>query len=301
VINQKTIAFLGAGSMAESMISGIINVGKVPPQQIIASNRSNKVRLQQLEEDYGILGVPKEDLSFDKVDIIVLAMKPKDAETSILSIKELLQPNQLILSVLAGVTTTFIEQNLPLGQQVIRVMPNTSCMIGESATAISAGTHTTKQNLNLAKDLLQSIGEVFVIPESKMDIFTGIAGSGPAYFYYLMEHMEKEGLKAGLNEQMTRQIIAQTIVGAAKMIQEQDDTPSVLRENVTSPNGTTAAGLKALQMHGGGTAISKAIQHAAERSREISSQLDNGLLSAHFGLKKEKSVPIESFYRLTLV
>jgi pyrroline-5-carboxylate reductase len=274
VINQKTIAFLGAGSMAEAMISGIITSGKVAPQQIIASNRSNKVRLQQLEEDYGILGVPKEDLNFDKVDIIVLAMKPKDAETSLLSIKELLQPNQLILSVLAGVTTTFIEQNLPSGQQVIRVMPNTSSMIGESATAISAGTHTTKQNLNLAKDLLQSIGEVFIIPESKMDIFTGIAGSGPAYFYYLMEHMEKEGLKAGLNEQMTRQIIAQTIVGAAKMIQEQDDTPSVLRENVTSPNGTTAAGLKALQLHGGGTAISKAIQHAAERSREISLQLE---------------------------
>jgi pyrroline-5-carboxylate reductase len=274
VINQKTIAFLGAGSMAEAMISGIITAGKVPPQQIIASNRSNKARLQQLEKDYGILGVPKEDLNFDKVDIIVLAMKPKDAETSLLSIKELLQPNQLILSVLAGVTTTFIEQNLPSGQQVIRVMPNTSSLIGESATAISAGTHTTKQNLNLAKDLLQSIGEVFVIPESKMDIFTGIAGSGPAYFYYLMEHMEKEGLKAGLNEDLTRQIIAQTIVGAAKMIQEQDETPSVLRENVTSPNGTTAAGLKALQMHGGGTAISKAIQHAAERSREISLQLE---------------------------
>ncbi|MCL6570650.1 MAG: pyrroline-5-carboxylate reductase [Bacillus sp. (in: Bacteria)] len=278
MLGQKSIAFIGAGSMAEAMISGIVTAKNIEQTNIIVTNRSKNERLTELQEKYGIIGVKRENLNLDNIDIIVLAMKPKDAETSLQSIIDKLKPNQLILSILAGVTTSFIEQNLPLGQQVIRVMPNTSSMIGESATAISAGKHTSKQNLSLAEELLQCIGEVYVIPEEKMDIFTGIAGSGPAYFYYLMEHMEKEGLKGGLNTQITRKIIAQTIVGAAKMLQEQGEPPKVLREKVTSPNGTTAAGLAALKMHGGGNAISEAIKQATKRSKEISFQLEKSLM-----------------------
>ncbi len=160
----------------------------------------------------------KENLNFDNIDMIVLAMKPKDAETAFTINPKFTSTKQVVLSVLAGVTTSFIEKFSPSEQQVIRVMPNTSSMIGESATAISSGKHTSKQNISLSKELLECIGEVYVIPEEKMDIFTGIAGSGPAYFYYLMEHMEKEGIKGGLTEETTRQIIAQTIIGAAKMI-----------------------------------------------------------------------------------
>ena len=218
MLEKRKIAFIGAGSMAEAIISGIVTAEKLVPNNIFVTNRSNNQRLKELQENYGIIGVNRENLNLDNVDIIVLAMKPKDAVASLQSIIDTLKPNQLILSVLAGVSTTFIEENLPLGQQVIRVMPNTSSMIGESATAVSVGKNTTKQNILLAEELLQSIGEVYLIPEDKMDIFTGIAGSGPAYFYYLMEHMEQESLKAGLNTQLSRQIIAQTIVGAAKMI-----------------------------------------------------------------------------------
>jgi pyrroline-5-carboxylate reductase len=112
-----------------------------------------------------------------------------------------------------------------------------------------------------------------------MDLFTGIAGSGPAYFYYLMEHMEKEAQKSGLNSQTIRQIIAQTVVGAAKMILEDGTSPKILRENVTSPNGTTAAGLEALKRNGGGKAIAEAIKHAAHRSKEISLQLEESKIS----------------------
>lgn len=274
MLKNKTIGFIGAGSMAEAMISGILSAGKIQNNQIVVSNYSNKERLLQLEKVYGINVVTRENLNIENFDIIVLAMKPKDAEIALQSIRNLLKSNQLVLSVLAGITTSFIERNIPLGQQVIRVMPNTSSMIGESATAISPGKHTSHQYMTLTKELLECMGEVFVIPEDKMDIFTGIAGSGPAYFYYLMEHMEKEGIKSGLTAEMVRQIIAQTIVGAAKMIKEQSETPSTLRENVTSPNGTTAAGLKALDQYGGGVAISEAIKHATNRSKEISSQLE---------------------------
>lgn len=274
MLNNKTIAFIGAGSMAEAMISGIVKSGKIPLDQITVSNRNNNERLQQLEKAYGINGVTKENLNLDNIDMIVLAMKPKDAKTAFQSIRNSLQPQQLVLSVLAGITTSFIEDLSPSGQQVIRVMLNTSSMIGESATAISSGKHTSEQNITLSKELFECIGEVYVIPEEKMDIFTGIAGSGPAYFYYLTEHMEKEGIKGGLTEETTRQIIAQTMMGAAKMVTQQGETPTVLREKVTSPNGTTAAGLAALEMHGGGIAISEAIKQAANRSKEISSQLE---------------------------
>jgi pyrroline-5-carboxylate reductase len=278
MLGKKKIAFIGAGSMAEAMISGIVHSKKISPRNIIVTNRSNNHRLKELQKKYGITGVNRENLDLSNIDIIVLAMKPKDAETSLISMFDTIKSNHLILSVLAGITTSFIEKNVPLGQQVIRVMPNTSSMIGESATAISTGKNTSKQNISIAEELLQCIGEVYVLPEEKMDLFTGIAGSGPAYFYYLMEHMEIEAQKGGLNSQIIRQIIAQTVVGAAKMIQEQGTSPKVLRENVTSPNGTTAAGLEALKGNGGGKAIAEAIKQASYRSKEISLQLEKSTI-----------------------
>jgi pyrroline-5-carboxylate reductase len=278
MLKNKNIAFLGAGSMAEAMISGIIQANKVPKDQIFVTNKSNENRLKELKKGYGIQAVKSEDLPFSNIDVLILAMKPKDAEAVLRSIKNNIQPHQLVISVLAGITTSFLEHHLQFRQQVIRVMPNTSSMIGESATAISPGKFTDIQQVQLAKELLKSIGEVFEIKEKQMDIFTGIAGSGPAYFYYLMEHMERAGKDGGLDTETTRHIMAQTILGAAKMILENDEAPSKLRENVTSPNGTTAAGLEALAKNGGGKAITQAIKHAANRSVEISSQLEKKLL-----------------------
>lgn len=278
MLYNKTIAFLGAGSMAEAMISGLVNSEKMPSKQIIATNRSNRERLTALEKNYGIKGVKRENLKFDQIDIFILAMKPKDVDKALTNLKKHIKPNQLIISVLAGITTSYLEQNLHKGQQVVRAMPNTSSTIGESATAISPGHETADENVKVTQELLQCIGEVYKIKEKDMDIFTGLAGSGPAYFYYLMEHMEQQGVHAGLDADTARQIIAQTIVGAAKMIQNQDETPTVLRKKVTSPNGTTAAGLNALDENGGGIAISKAVEHAAKRSKEISEQIQENLL-----------------------
>ena len=273
MLKDKNIAFLGAGSMAEAMISGIVYSRKVPPSQITVSNHRNKERLKTLKSTYNIHGISNEQLQIARHDIVILAMKPKDAEDAIQSIAPLLQLDQLVVSVIAGLQTSYIEGLLPSGQQVIRVMPNTSSMIGESATALSSGKHTTQQNMEMAKELFHCIGKVFIIAEDKLDIFTGIAGSGPAYLYYLMEHMEKVGTGAGLPEKATREIIAQTILGAAKMVQEQELSPTILRKNVTSPNGTTATGLQALSDNGGGKAISEAIKQATQRSKLMSQQI----------------------------
>lgn len=274
MLKTQRIAFLGAGSMAEAMIAGIVHSGLIPPNQVMVSNESNYERLQELERKYGIKGLRREKINFEEFDILILAMKPKDAGSVLESLRHKVSKNQLLLSVLAGISTSYIENHLPPGQQVIRVMPNTSSMIGESATALSPGTYTTQHNTNLAKMLLECIGKVFIIAESQMDIFTGLAGSGPAYFYYLMEHMEQAGVNGKLDIKTTRDIIAQTLLGAARMIQEQNESPAALKEKVISPNGTTAAGLAALRENGGGEAIAAAVKNAAKRSEEIRSDLE---------------------------
>jgi pyrroline-5-carboxylate reductase len=275
LLKNKTVAFLGAGNMAEAMISGTVQSGKIPNDQIIVSNRSNKGRLQEVNAKYNVRTMLKDDLPFEEIDILILAMKPKDIDKALDSINHLVKRDTVIMSVLAGITTSHMEEQLPAGQSVIRVMPNTSSMLKESATAISAGRFTSEDDMKSAKELLSSIGEVYVIDESEMDIFTGIAGSGPAYFYYLMEHIEKTGAEAGLDPKLARKIGAQTIFGAAKMMLEREETPTQLRENVTSPNGTTAAGLDALAEFGGGKAISEAVKGAEKRSKEISSELQS--------------------------
>ncbi|MBD1379329.1 pyrroline-5-carboxylate reductase [Metabacillus arenae] len=274
MLANKTIAFLGAGSMAEAMISGIVESKTVRNDQVIVSNRCNEDRLIELSNRYGIRGQKRDELNFEEVDIFVLAMKPKDIDNVLSSIKGDIRADQVVLSVLAGIPTAYMEDRLNDNQQVIRVMPNTSSMIGESATAMSPGKHTGMDNVMDAKELLKSIGEVYIIEEAQMDIFTGIAGSGPAYFYYLMEHIEKVGKENGLDIEQARKIGAQTILGAAKMMMTQEEAPEELRKKVTSPNGTTQAGLEALKEYGGGEAISQAVKGAAKRSKEISEKLE---------------------------
>lgn len=278
LLKHKKVAFLGAGSMAEAMISGVVKSGKMRAENVYVTNKSNAAKLERLESRYGINAMPQNELPYAEIDMFILAMKPKGAAGALEALKDQLVPGQVVVSVLAGISTGFMEENLKSGQQVVRVMPNTSSMIQESATAISPGMHTTNENIEDVKELLSSMGKVFLIEEEQMDIFTGLAGSGPAYFYYLMEHMERVGKENGMDEKMAREIIAQTILGAAKMIIEKDETPEVLRKNVTSPNGTTASGLSALRKYNGGTAISQAVNHAANRSKEINKELEGVLV-----------------------
>lgn len=272
MLKNKTVAFIGAGSMAEAMIAGIVNNGQLAPENVIATNHSNHEKRAALQAKYGIRAMQSGDLPFDQIDFFILAMKPKDANTALQSLKERIRTDQVILSVIAGITTSHIEAYFQEGQQVIRTMPNTSAITEESATAISAGRYTKAENMEDASELLRCIGAVYEIEEAKMDVFTGIAGSGPAYFYYLMEYIEKAGKEGGFDAETVREIGAQTLLGAAKMIMMKQNTPAELRENITSPNGTTYAGLNALEAFGGGEAIYQAVKGAAKRSEEISKQ-----------------------------
>ncbi|MFP7477144.1 pyrroline-5-carboxylate reductase [Terribacillus saccharophilus] len=279
MLTNKRILYVGAGSMAEGMIAGMNRSDSVRNEQIYVTNRTDSERLCELQERYAITGIPQSGVDWSSMDIIILAMKPKDIIAALLELQDKVQEGQLVISVAAGIQNEQIEHYLPENQPVVRIMPNTSSTIGESATAIAPGTYVSDEQLTDVTELVQTFGDAFVIAEEQMDVFTGMAGSGPAYFYKLMEHFEETGVAAGFDRDTARKIGTQTMLGAAKMLLETEEEPAILRKKVTSPNGTTAAGLEALNDAGAGEAMTKAILSAAERSNEISEELKKQLLT----------------------
>ncbi|MED1201743.1 pyrroline-5-carboxylate reductase [Heyndrickxia acidicola] len=269
MLKDKKIAFLGAGPMAEAMISGLVQSNKIPSNQIYVQNSSNRQRIEDLKKKYQISGGEANSIDLSSMDLIVLAMQPSHIIDALKNLKTSITKDSYIISVVSSVSTEFMEEHLHEGQKVIRVMPNTSSMIGESATAISLGKYVQADELQDIKEMLETIGQVYILEEKQMDLFTGIAGSGPAYFYSLMEQMEKAAIENGIPATMVRSIVAQTVYGAAKMVLETGEDPAQLRENVCAPNGPTEHGLKELELYGGNQAIVKAMFGTAKRSKEM--------------------------------
>ncbi len=265
----QKIAFIGAGSMAEAIIAGLVNKKVVNSEYIYVANKENEARLEELKAKYGIVGNTNKEEVIKEADIIIFATKPYDMENAILDTKEFIQPHHLVISVVAGVSTDFIGDRLGKDVAVIRSMPNTSAAIGYSATAITKGKHATDDQLSLAETLFKAVGTVSIIDEDKMHIVTGISGSGPAYVYYLVEAMEKAAHKEGLDEKIAKQLITQTIIGAGEMLKHAEEPVKVLRENVTSPNGTTAAGIETLAEYKFQDAVVHCVKNATSRSREL--------------------------------
>ena len=274
MLENKTVTFIGAGSMAEAMAAGMIESGTIEPERIIMTNRSNEQRRQELMENHGVLATQSIEFAVREADVVILAMKPKDVERALEGIENFITNDQLLLSVLAGVPSSYIEEQLDGEQPVIRVMPNTSSMIGKSISALAAGKYVSDEQVSMARALIRSIGETVVIEEEQMDVFTGVAGSGPAYIYYVIESLEKAAIEGGIETETARKMAVQTVLGAGMMAEQSEDSPSALRKKVTSPNGTTQAGLEALYDNGGGEAFAAAVENAATRSKEISTQFD---------------------------
>jgi pyrroline-5-carboxylate reductase len=271
ILQNKAICFLGAGSMTEAMISGLVDKNLLPSEQISAINRGNMDRIQELSSRYGISCLPKE-AAIAKADIIVLSVKPKDIAEAIRDIQPLTNPHQLFISVLAGISSDYISSLLGHPAAVIRTMPNTSAAVGLSATALAPGKHATETDIELAMQIFQAIGSVEIVQEENMHAVTGLSGSGPAYVYYLVEAMEEAGREIGLESGVARRLILQTIIGAAHMLRDRKEEPAVLRKQVTSPNGTTAAGIAVLEEHGFQEAMLACIKRAAARSEEMGKQ-----------------------------
>ncbi len=255
--------------MAEAIITGLVRHQVVKPEQIIATNLSNKEKLTYLETTYGIQTNSDRNAAVKNGDIVILAMKPKHVKEAIEDIQQMTSAQQLFVSVLAGIPTTYIEDLLGMNASVIRTMPNTSAKVGQSATAISKGTHATDSQLKEVKELFSAVGSVTIVDEQKLDAVTGLAGSGPAYFYFLIEAMEKAAEAAGLTEKEASALITQTIVGVGKRLQSTSKSSRELYEEVMSPNGTTEAGINVLRERKSQEAMTDAVTRAILRSKEL--------------------------------
>ncbi|WP_138419201.1 pyrroline-5-carboxylate reductase [Aquibacillus sediminis] len=273
--NLNKITFVGAGSMAEAIIAGITSKKYLPSESIYVTNNTNQERLNDLAKNYQVTVSYDKNILFNHSDIIVLSMKPKDVTAALKSVKPLLHENQLVLSVLAGVSTDFISNQLGTKNPVIRAMPNTSATIGQSATSIAAGKYATNTHVQQVDSLLNAIGTTTIVEESQLDLITALAGSGPAYLYYTIESMQEAASQAGLDEAISKELILQTLVGVTEMLKTTSETPSTLREKITSPGGTTEAGVKVLQNYGYQEALIACVNKAAERSQELRSFLES--------------------------
>lgn len=269
---MKKVSFVGAGAMAEAIIAGIVEQQVLESKQIYVMNKQNKARLQELEDTYGIKGSQDHDTVLSDADLIVIATKPDDVEGALREMAPYITEEQLLVSVIAGVSTTSIVESVGKEMPVVRTMPNTSAMIGQSATAICKGKFATNTHIQQTEALFEAIGTVSVVAEEQMHIVTGISGSGPAYIYYIVEAMEQAAAEEGLASDVAKQLITQTILGAGKMLQTQPESASQLRENVTSPNGTTAAGIAALERHTVDEAVIDCVKSATRRSEELGQQ-----------------------------
>lgn len=266
---MEKISFIGAGSMAEAIIAGLINKHVITAQQIYVTNKENEERLDELKTVYNITGSTDKKATIQRADVIVIATKPYDVIDALNEVKDYIEEDQLVISVVAGISTTLIEDTLDKNAPVIRTMPNTSAAIGYSATAITKGKFATDEHLFLTEQLFEAIGTVSIVEEEKMHIVTALSGSGPAYVYYLVEAMEAVAKEEGLDENIAKELITQTIIGAGNMLKETNEQASTLRENVTSPNGTTAAGLETLRTYQFKEAVENCVKSAKNRSIEL--------------------------------
>lgn len=278
----ETIAFIGAGSIAEAIFGGLIEKEMTAPEQIFAVNQQNDERLARLRAAYGIRATrePRErDQAIRDADIVVLNMKPKDAAGGISGIRHLLRPDQLIVSVIAGLSIATLEHLLGGPFAIVRTMPNTSSTIGLGATGVSFSAAVSSAQRETALTMFRAIGEVCAVEEKQLDIVTGVSGSGPAYIYYFMEAMIAGGVEGGLTEEEARALTVQTVLGAARMVQTTSEPPSELRRKVTSPNGTTEAAIALMEANGVAGRIADAVLRAAERAGEIGRTLAEQAMS----------------------
>jgi pyrroline-5-carboxylate reductase len=259
-------AILGAGVMGETLLSGLVRAGRRVDHLLVGEKRAERAR--ELEERYGVAVIGNREAA-EKADTIALVVKPQDMGDVLDEIAPVLRPGQLLVSLAAGITTAFIEAHVPEGVAVVRVMPNTPALVDEGMAAISPGSHCSEEHLAEAEALMASVGKVLRIPERQQDAVTAISGSGPAYIFFVVESMIEAGVHLGLPRSTATDLVVQTLVGSAKMLRETGTHPTVLREQVTSPAGTTAAALRELEIHKVRAAFLAAMEAARDRSREL--------------------------------
>ena len=262
------VAVLGAGVMGETLVSGLIRAGRRPERLLLTERRPE--RAAELTERYGVEVVSNVEAAM-RASTLLLVVKPQDMPGLLDEIAEHLAEGALVVSLAAGIPTALIESHLPKGVPVVRVMPNTPALVDEGMATISAGTSCDIAHLEETEELLRATGKVMRVPERQQDAVTAISGSGPAYLFFVVEAMIEAGVHLGLPRSTATELVVQTVVGSATLLRETGEHPTVLRERVTSPGGTTAAAVRQLEDHKVRAAFLTAMEAARDRSRALAS------------------------------
>ena len=261
-----SVGIVGAGNMGGSLLHGLLDAG-VDPTRLTAVDQ----RLDILEPlaARGVVTGSELALACDARDIVVVGVKPQSAPGVLGALAEHLRDGQPIVSIMAGVTTDRIVEMIGTDQPVVRVMPQTLVRLRAGATAVASGQHATAEHVRMVVDLFARVGSSVEVAESLIDAVTGLSGSGPAYVYTVIEALADGGVKAGLPRETALQLAAQTVAGAGRMVLETGEHPAALRDQVTSPGGTTIAGLAQLEAAGVRHAFIAAVEAATQRSQEL--------------------------------
>lgn len=268
MLKDKKIAVLGAGKLGETLIRGLLDAGVIDIKNVRIT-AAHQERLDQMRERFDVAGTLSNKVASTTADIIILAVKPQTVAVVLSEIGDGLRPSQLLISVAASVSTAFIEKHLIAPVPVIRAMPNTPCLLKKGMTGIAAGSNATREHLDLAKFIFDSVGRTIVADEKHMDAITGLSASGPAFIYIVIESLAEAGVKVGLPRDVATELAAQTVVGAGSMVLETSEHPAKLKDMVTTPAGCTIDGILELEEGGLRVTLIKAVVKATQRAKEL--------------------------------
>jgi pyrroline-5-carboxylate reductase len=268
MLSGRRIGFLGAGNMAEALIRGLLASHLVDAGSILVSDVRAE-RLQYFRERYFLKSFEDNCSLVAACDILLLAVKPQNMREVLREIKGALRSDQTLISIAAGTPTALIVEELQREARVVRVMPNTPALVLVGASALCLSPHATPEDLEVAKSIFSSVGKVAVVEEALMDAVTAVSGSGPAYVFLAMEALREAGMHLGLPAEVAQLLVVQTFLGAARMVDLTGEDPRTLRERVSSPGGTTLAGLKVLEERDFRGILQEAAEAAAHRSQEL--------------------------------
>ena len=268
---DKTIAFIGAGKMATAIIKGLLGSSLFDKNHIIASE-PNKDYAHKIEQELGIKMVHNNREAAAQADIILLAVKPFVVKDVLTEIEDRIDDSKLIITIAAGISTNRVEEILEKTARVVKVMPNTPALLGEGMSAVCKGLHAS-DDFECVKEIFSKVGKVISAKEDDIDAITGVSGSGPAFYYYIIDQIAKAGEKLGLDYKTALTLSAQTALGAARMVLETGVEPQQLIANVTTPGGTTAEGNKVLQESNIAEILFETVDKTAQKSELMGKQL----------------------------
>lgn len=268
---MPSVAVLGGGVMGATIVTALRTAGWTSSQVAVAE--TDPVRAANLRESHGVVVTKTAAEAAEGANVVVVAVKPQDADAVVREIAPVITKATLVLTIAAGLPASFYEERLAPGTRVVRAMPNTPAVVAKGATAVAKGAHATDADIQFVGGMLRGTGLVVVVDESQIDAVIAVSGSGPAYFYAVVEALTEAGVAQGLDRVLATQLAAQTFVGAAHLLAHSGETPRTLRERVSSPGGTTLAALEAMTDAGLQGVISAGATAAARRSKEMASEL----------------------------